>query len=105
MRPWEKIWGVETEADIAMKWLQHQMQPAAQNPGLLRAEFVAVFPEAGPVEQQHGLIEVPPSPRDPPGFFRRVWHYIAGEPPPPPPKKVADPLEVSIHPNNAAEYL
>ncbi|CDJ53997.1 hypothetical protein, conserved [Eimeria brunetti] len=102
---WERVWGVDTDADLALKWLQHQTKPSAQNPAVLRAEFVAIFPDAGPVVQQKFEVEVPPSPREPPGFFRRVWYYIVGEPPPPPPKKIPDPLEVSIHPINAAEYL
>ncbi|CDJ58145.1 hypothetical protein, conserved [Eimeria maxima] len=102
---WRRTWGVQTDADVALKWLQQQMNPSTINPAILRAQFVAIFPDAGPVVQQHGEIEVPPSPREPPGFFTRVWHYIAGAPPPPPPKKIPDPLEVSIHPISAADYM
>ena len=42
--PWERIWGVQTDADVALKWLQHQTKPQGIDPALLRAEFVAVFP-------------------------------------------------------------
>ncbi|XP_026190958.1 uncharacterized protein LOC34619145 [Cyclospora cayetanensis] len=102
---WKKMWGVQTDADVALKWLQHQMQPQGIDPAVLRAQFVEVFPDAGIVEMQKMEIEVPPSPTEPPGVFARIWYHLVGSPPPPPPKSIPDPLGVKVHPINAADHL
>lgn len=41
---WGHTFGVSTDADVALRWLQLQMKPQIKDPALLRAEFVAVFP-------------------------------------------------------------
>ena len=46
---WNRAFGVSTDADVALKWLQFQMKPQGKDPAVLRAEFAAVFPGATPL--------------------------------------------------------
>lgn len=41
---WENTLSVSTDADIALKWLEVQMQPPDEQIRVRRAEFVIVFP-------------------------------------------------------------